>query len=229
MYFEIMSEMIEPADFMKTFWINAPLQLSVYLVCGVVAYSFKGNDTDGYMLDSLPFGNSFRLASLLLNLHVMVSVAIISTVLSRYIQDTIGLRCIKNRTGWFCITLTLLVAAGCVAMAVPFFSSLVGLIGSVLLPPICFMFPIFIFLAAKYLKGEKMPVPLWYWPFIVILLGVSVMLCIVGTMENVREIRSAWSALGSPFSCHCESMWKTCACSAARVPNCPAPPPLSTA
>lgn len=205
---------------MKTFWINAPLQLSVYLICGLVAYAIKGKDTEGYMLDSLPFGNSFRLASLLLNLHMMVSVAIISTALSRYVQDTIGLRFIKNRQGWLCITFTLLVAAGCLAMAVPFFNNLIGLIGSMLLPPICFMFPILIFLSAKYLKREKMPVPLWYWPFIVILFGVSFLLSVVGTMQNIREIRAAWSTFGAPFSCHCESMWKTCDCSAARVSGC---------
>jgi len=232
MYFELMSEMKKPEEFQKAWMFNAPLQLTYYLLAGLVGYYYRGALAPAYLLDALPFDNTFRIASVLLFAHVVVSFTIKSTILARYVKGVVQ-ESISNPpewldgwVGWNVIAVTLMCMAWVLALSVPFFGQFVGLMGSLVLAPISFLMPIAMFLAAKMVVGDKLQIPLWYWPCIGAIVLIACTTATVGTYSNVLEIYKAWGTFGAAFACHCEDMWATCACSPNRLgpEMCPAPP-----
>merc|ERR1719473_343580 len=99
MYFEIMSEMKEPKDFPKAYSVNGPLQLGFYLIAGLVGYAYRGDQAKAYLLDELEFGTGFRVASLMLFLHVLITYSIKSTVLKAPVSES----CTGSRMGKKCM------------------------------------------------------------------------------------------------------------------------------
>ena len=119
MYFEIMAEMAQPLDFPKVlrmgcrphladrvwqvFYINAPLQLSMYMTvavvgqrsqlcvieradCAVAGYSILGSTGHHYLPDNLPKGSLVRLlVQLLLFAHISVAYLLKHVALARFL------------------------------------------------------------------------------------------------------------------------------------------------
>lgn len=71
MYFELMAEMRDPEDFPRVFIITAPVQVILYLFIACIGYYYTGDKAESYFLDNLPMGPAFRVASLLLFVHVV--------------------------------------------------------------------------------------------------------------------------------------------------------------
>lgn len=212
-YFELMSEMKEPKDFQKVWGINGPLQLGLYLLAGLAGYTVKGSSAQGYLLDELNFGTTFRVVSLMLFLHILVSIAIKVRILGNYVCTHL-----PNLTGGYPIISASIMMTGCaLALSCPFFSELVSLLGALMLAPISYMLPIALFLGAKYLAGDRLQVPLWYWPAMALTFLGALCIMIVGTYSSLQTIAAGWSTFGAPFSCHCEDMWDTFECSADRM------------
>ena len=65
MYFEIMAEMAEPADFPKAFLISGPIMVSLYLLVACVGYYYLGEDASGSLVENLPTGPAYRAAQAL--------------------------------------------------------------------------------------------------------------------------------------------------------------------
>lgn len=224
MYFEIMSEMKDPKDFPKAYSVNGPVQLCFYLVSGLVGYAYRGDQAKAYLLDELQFGTGFRIASLMLFLHVLITYSIKSTVLTRHLYQSL----VKDQDPaweqslWFVLTTVLMIGGSILALAMPFFGEMLGLIGCLLGAPICFFLPIAFFICGKINRDELSSIPLWYWPTMVFLILYGLLSFSMGTYTSIMQINLDWASLGAPFGCHCEDMWSTCECSASRLNTCPA-------
>ena len=70
--------------------------------------------------------------------------------------------------------------------------------------------------AFPFSQVEK-PLAIWEWVINLSLVAFGIVLMVISTMENVRELISNWSTFGAPFSCHCQGMWDTCECSKKRI------------
>jgi amino acid permease len=223
MYFEIMSEMKEPKDFQKSYCVNGPLQLGFYLIAGLVGYAYRGDQAKAYLLDELEFGTGFRIASLMLFMHVLITYAIKSTVLTRHLYQKMEQDPAYEKSIWLVLTVLLMIGGSILALSMPFFGEMLGLLGCLLGAPICFFLPITLYICGKYHRDELSSIPLWYWPMMAVLLVYGALSFSVGTYTSLMQINLDWASLGAPFSCHCEDMWSTCACSANRLSGvCPA-------
>jgi len=222
MYFEIMSEMKEPKDFPKAYCINGPLQLGFYLIAGLVGYAYRGDQAKGYLLDELPFGTGFRIASFMLFLHVLITYSIKSTVLTRHLYQSMATDPAYEKSQWFMLTTVIMIGGSMLALSMPFFGDMLGLIGCLLGAPICFFLPITFYLCGKKCRDELSSIPMWYWPMMAFLVIYGLLSFTMGTYASIMQINLDWASLGAPFSCHCEDMWSTCGCSASRLQTCPA-------
>jgi len=154
MYFEIMAEMAQPLDFPKVFYINAPLQLSMYMTVAVVGYSILGSTGHHYLPDNLPKGSLVRLlVQLLLFAHISVAYLLKHVALARFLCESIRAGSAdssakRDKLLFAGSTLCILAGGWVVCNAIPVFYDLLGLIGALLCGPISFVFPIGFFLLA---------------------------------------------------------------------------------
>jgi len=213
LYFELMAEMREPADFPKVFLVNAPLQVGLYLSVACLGYYFAGNHAKGYLLDNLALGPSFRIASALLFLHVAVAFLIKSVVVARFVHGCVSpgragidLRQeggVRAHLEYAACSVVLLVGAFFIANAIPFFDDLLGLIGGFFSGPISFIFPMLFFAGAqRYARPNSEGAATWtdwaLFPFI----GLFTLLTmVIGTYSVVQDIINRSAHLGPPFSC----------------------------
>jgi len=216
-YLEFMAEMIEPRDFPKAIYRFAgPYQVSIYLVSALVGYYLKGQQSTGLMVDWIPFDQVLRVGSLMLALHIMIIYVINANVLGKAIHrilwpETVEERSIQATFQWFLINFVMIVACILIAVTVPFFDSLTGLIGALLMPVACWILPIVYFVLAHLKWNERISGIDSVLMIFIFILGV--VLTIVGTYSNMKDILDSWATYGYPFSCGCEDVWNTCACS----------------
>ena len=242
MFFELMSEMKDFTEFTKTFRIAGPFQVSIYLLVGCVGYYYKGTEASGYFLDNLGFGPAYRVASALLCFHIIVGFVIVGNVLCRILHiqfspfraNDLSWR---GRLEWAAVGFGVTTTSFVIANAIPFFDLLTGLIGGLLLPPLCLLAPVLLYIKTRHMVSllllavvlasdlalllsfsqVERPLAIWEWVINLSLVAMGGLLMVISTMENVRELISNWSTFGAPFSCHCQGMWDTCECSKARL------------
>jgi len=152
MYFEIMETMESPSDFPKAFMVTGPFMVIAYLTVALVSFFF-GVQT-GNIVDSMPAGPLLRVVAICLFLHVGIVYLIKSVVLQIFFHakcspHDLNSRRLKSYLKHGSFGLAMLIFGFLIANAVPFFSQLLGLIGGLLGGPINFMFPLYLYLAAK--------------------------------------------------------------------------------
>jgi amino acid permease len=219
MYFELMSEMENPAEFPKVFTVNGPFCLIAYLLVASIGYYYEGREAHPSFLDALPRGTQYRVASAILFAHVVVVYVLKSIVLVRFLHsrsssrfDTDSRRARIEYALW---ALMLLALGSVVAQAVPFFNLLLGLIGGLLAAPTSFLLPAFLYFAAltnsdKY-PGRPMSLRfhifrnelstfdlLCFCGMILIASGTMIM----GTYDVILQIVDKIASAGLPFACH---------------------------
>lgn len=209
--------MSEPKDFPKSFLLSGPYQVGMYLLVACTGYYFKGSNASGLLIDYIPFNPWLRLAAVLLLLHMVVTYLIKANVLSRAIHLQLSPKDVndygmKGRLQWLCITTSILGLSGFIANVIPFFESLTGLIGALLVPVACWNIPICFYFTMH--QKQKRRITMAEWPMLLCMFLLGIMLTGLGTYANVKDIVSQWSTYGNPFSCLCEGMWDTCQCSA---------------
>ena len=67
----------------------------------------------------------------------------------------------------------------------------------------------------KFMIGEK--VEWWEWVIYIPIIAAGVLITVVSTVQNMSDIILNWGNEGAPFSCHCQDVWNTCACSEIRM------------
>lgn len=208
LYLEIMSEMTLPSDFPKSFYLAGPYQVFMYLIVACVGYWYKGNKAAGFVVDYIPeegvYGSLLRVAACLLFIHMIITYLVKASVISRAIHLIVAPHNV-NRSGtrgqveWLLITFSVMVLCFLIANLIPFFESLTGLIGALLVPVACWNLPVVFFVTAQ----TKLELDISRRESL--LLGVifiaGVVLTVVGTWSNVMNIIDLWEENGEPFDC----------------------------
>jgi amino acid permease len=221
MIVEIMSEMKDIEEFPTAYvWMSGPFQAFVFLACGLGAYYYQGDKINGMIIDNIPFGIWFRIASACLIVHMIITWVFKGIVLCRGIQDFScpHLKESDSRWGWtvwvMLVTTTMFVS-WLVANIVPFFVDLVDIIGAGVSPFTCFILPYWCY--SRWLSdfGKDEDRVGWYeWILAFIEVTLAVIITFVGTYFAVTNIIAHWETFGYPFACHCQGIWNTCKCSA---------------
>ena len=87
-----MAEMRDPSDFPKALYAAAPLQLSLYIVVGVIGFEYDGAEVKDMVISEIdPQRNSilFRIAACTLFLHLTVGYLVKITILARHIHNAV--------------------------------------------------------------------------------------------------------------------------------------------
>ena len=156
------------------------------------------------------YGVPFRVASGLLVVHLLITYLVKGTVVARYIHIKlfplmVHDKGMKGSAQWLGITLSTMLLSYVLANAIPFFDSLTGLIGSVLIPIICFTIPALCYVKARAAQGR--PLPPWEMAIVGAVHVFSALIFFVGTYDNVQVMLDHVSASGGPFGCQCINMW----------------------
>lgn len=212
-YFEMMSEMKEPSLFPKAAAYAYGVMVFVYGITVIVAYGYEGSSVAGFLPDSMSDGALKIVASVLIIFHVLVAYVIAGQPFHYFLHQklfpkTLNKNTTRGRVDWFIITSSYLVFAFIISNAVPFFSDIQNLIGSLFGAPIVFGWPVIFYVSMLYheaggswqgvLKG------MGYWHT----LGCGIfffvclpLFCIVGTISGVFVLVSDVGNSGKPFSC----------------------------
>jgi len=201
LYLEIMAEMSQPKDFPKAFILAGPYQVGMYLISGCIGYAYKGQNAQGLMINFIPQNGWLRLASAFLFIHMIVTYLIKATVLSRALHRSVSPKNL-NDTGfrgkleWFFATLAVMISCIIVANTIPFFDPLTGLIGASFVPIACWNLPII-----YYYYSSNEPIPKIERPLLVFVFVLGIVLTIVGTYSNMKDIVESWEEYGAPWTC----------------------------
>jgi len=90
-----------------------------------------------------------------------------------------------------------------ISNVIPFFDSLIALIGSFCTALLAFLFPVVLYFRCGVmysLRIRGIEKALMY--FIIIF---SILLAIFGTIANLRKVLAETKVYGEPFECHCKS------------------------
>eukprot|EP00658_Telonema_sp_P-2_P067974 TRINITY_DN5690_c0_g1_i1.p1 TRINITY_DN5690_c0_g1~~TRINITY_DN5690_c0_g1_i1.p1 ORF type:complete len:507 (-),score=120.50 TRINITY_DN5690_c0_g1_i1:98-1618(-) len=164
MYFEIMAEMEEPTDFPKVFWINAPLQLLLYMTVAVIGYYYVGSGGHHYLIDNLEEHSESRLVvEIMLFVHIAISYLIKNVALAQFVVGKVRPSAVESnskraRMVYGLCSVSILCMGWVVANAMPVFYDLLSLIGALLCGPISYVLPIsFFVLGCMALQDKSEP------------------------------------------------------------------------
>jgi len=250
MLVEIMSEMGDITEFPRAYVLMAaPFQAVAFLATGIIGYLYLGDKASGMIGDNIPFGLASRGAAMCLLAHMLVTYLIKAIVIARAAQGTLLNENVVNEdtpeawTSWAVIVTLLTVCTWISSQLVPFFADAVELIGAFAAPTSCYILPLAVYIRWLYdFCGDKLNPesrPAWrQWPGLVELtiigleLALAVVIMVSGTYFVMTAILEKWDVYGPPFACHCEGIWRTCACSrdhAGMAAQCHAPQLMETA
>lgn len=215
-YFEMIAEMGNAGDFPKSFYISAPVQIGLYLLVGIVSYTFSGeNASDSILKEVDPSANGglVSAAAVCLALHLLVSYFIIACAFHRNVHEIVSPSTVndngwRGRLVWFVISFITLIFSYVVSNGVYFFDSLVSLLGSLFGPILAFLAPMGFFWIAY--KESNIEIALWEKIFLVILSIYSLTLLCAGTAANIISLMDNFVDSGAvPFQCLYESYQST--------------------
>lgn len=224
MIVEIMAEMSDPAEFPHA-WLSlsAPYQAVVFLVAGVGGYYYVGDHVDGMLADNMPFGPALRAAAICLAVNMVVVFLIKGVILARMLHQAqhgdavVDDNSTEANRSWAMLAVAIVAAAYLASQVVPFFVVLVDLIGSTLVPVLCYLIPIALYLRWLHdFGGPSDALGAAEKVVIALEILVSLLVFLAGPALVLQRLREEWHTYGFPFDCHCESLWNTCDCSASR-------------
>jgi amino acid permease len=174
MYFELISSMEKPQDFVKVVWVNTPIQFIFYAITAGLTYAYIGKHAGiNGIIHEMPNGVASRIANTLLFLHVAVVYIIKSLVLISFTQTVLlAPTWVGRRVHWrvrqIGLAILLLVSNSILVVAIPYFYQFLGLIGGIFAAPISYLFPFLFYLAARGRYANLVPscevqedAPLW--------------------------------------------------------------------
>jgi len=230
MLMEIIAEMKVPMQLPRAYaGISAPFQLSMFAIAGIGGYMFMGNKVSGMMNENLPFGLPFQIAAGCMAAHMLISYLIKGVVFCKSIHRLVDREFASasdTRTrswiGWMTTVVLVLCICWLLANLVPFFSDAVDLLGASVTPISCWLIPTALYIRFywdyPHLRSSGHPwLTILEWIVIGAEIAMALILTFFGTAAAVDKIVKDWHTFGLPFSCHCEGLWSTCACSADHV------------
>ncbi|KAF2029487.1 hypothetical protein EK21DRAFT_101107 [Setomelanomma holmii] len=208
-FLPVISEMRNPRDYNKSVYLCMAIVQSSYLTFSFVVYKYCGKWVTDPSLGSA--GSTLKKASYGVGLiGLMVSGCLYLHVAAKYVfvrilRDSPHLQ--KNSLvhwgTWLSCTIGLGSLAFVLAEAIPIFSFLIALTGSICFAPLAIMLPGWLWLHdhGKYRSGGIVKKMIYYGHCFLILLGAFV--CVGGTYAVIKSIIAAYASglIGSAFSC----------------------------
>merc|ERR1719223_24009 len=224
MIVEIMGEMSDTAEFPHA-WLglSAPYSAIVFLVAGVGGYYYIGDHVDDMLAENIPFGPALKAAGLCLIVNMVITFVIKGVILARMLQQARSGEAVvddnsleANRT-WSILAAAIVAAAYFGSQVVPFFVLLVDLIGSTVVPVLCYLIPIALYVRWLRDFGGPSDAPSTAEKCVIAVeILVSLLVLLAGPVFVLQRLGEEWHTYGFPFACHCETLWNTCGCSAGR-------------
>ncbi|KAK3270589.1 hypothetical protein CYMTET_21018 [Cymbomonas tetramitiformis] len=203
-YPNLLAEMKRPEDFPKACYAAGPYMVFVYLASACTGYYYLGADAPFFLVDVLDCDWVRTASGVSLFVHMVISYAITSEVLTRAVQLKLSPHR-NNGTGWnarlewFGISGSIALLAYCLANAVPFFDDFTHLSGSLQMPFICFLLPGGLYWTAAKRRGGLSAMER---PAVIGLLVIGAVLLPVGLAGVSVSTWSDWNEFGWPFACY---------------------------
>lgn len=208
-YVPVMSEMRKPQDFFKSLYVAEVFITSAYLSMATTVYAYCGKWVTSPSLGSA--GPTLKIVSYAIAIPGLIATGMIcvhvpaKSIFVRILRGTHHLT--ENTFTHWAVWIGCTVACGFVgwllAEAIPFFTSLVSLIGSLGFGPLGICLPpiLWFSLHPDYRKGSAWQQAAWWLHIGIFMLGLFVL--IGGTYANISNILDQFRAgdVGSAFSC----------------------------
>ncbi|SAL97590.1 hypothetical protein [Absidia glauca] len=167
----------------------------LYILCAVPGYYIYGRATLSPIYNNLPAGVGQTIAIVLITLHVLMAAPLLTTSLSLDLEDMLDIT-VERFGKWkefcirACLRIAILVIVAIIACFVPYFSLLMGLIGSFSNCVLIFVFPILYYFKLTGFRNK--PIYEIVWCFLTILLGIVGL--IFGTKDAIEGLIAATQA-----------------------------------
>ncbi|KAM0714380.1 hypothetical protein Q7P37_010167 [Cladosporium fusiforme] len=208
--FSFMDEMHTPSDYIKSTCAIGVIEIVIYTLTGSLIYAFVGDDVASPALLSTSKTVS-RIAFGVALPVIFISGSINSTVLGKYFMGRAfkdsKIRLINDKRGWavwLAVLAVITVLSWIIGEAIPFFSSLLGVIASLFISGFTIYFPaLFWFMLLKEGKWNSswQNICLCILNALVVVVGLVFLGC--GTYASIQSIVDAYAegAVGSAFAC----------------------------
>lgn len=208
--FSFMDEMHTPSDYVKSTCAIGVIEIFIYVLTGSLIYAFVGNDVASPALLSLSPIMS-RIAFGIALPVIFISGSINTTVLGKYIMgrafrnsDIRLIRDVRGWAVWISVLAVITVIAWVIGEAIPFFSSLLGVIASLFISGFTVYFPPilwFTLLKEDKWTSSRKNIVFTVVNAIVILIGLVFLGC--GTYASIQSIVDSYAegSVGKPFAC----------------------------
>jgi len=202
-FFELISGMSTPSDFKKSVAVSTAVMTFTYITVASLGYAFVGASglIGGNPITSvLSNGPILRVVNSFLVCHVIVAYVIELNILTRGVLKIINMENGVNgdtphdRFIWFSCTGCIVFGAFIISNLIPFFSDIMGLLGS--LCSILLTYTIPLVCAQKLL-----PMKPFEYKFASYMIPFSIAMAIFGTFCSIVDIVEKFDVDSPPFSC----------------------------
>lgn len=208
-YVPVMSEMRRPADYFKSLYVSGSWIAASYLALATTVYAYCGKWVTSPSLGSA--GDRIKVVSYAVALPGLVATGMITV---HVVAKSLFVRVLRNSKHltantvthwgvWMGCTTTCGFLGWLLAEAIPFFTSLVSLIGSLGFGPLGMCLPPVLWFSLNKEKRRGTVRERATWWFHVAILVMGLFLSIGGTYANISNIVDQFRAgkVGSAFSC----------------------------
>jgi len=208
-FLPVISEMRQPKDYRKALFACMAIVQAAYLAFSLVVYKWCGSwvsnpslGSAGPTLKKVAYGIGLigLIVSACLYLHVGSKYLFVRILRnSRHLQANT----VVHWSVWLSCTLGLASIAFILAEAIPIFSYLIALTGSICFAPLAIMLPGWLWLhdhgSWRKATAPKMVAYYLHW----LLIAIGAFLCVGGTYGTVMAIKTAYKngTVGSAFAC----------------------------
>ncbi|KAF2729600.1 hypothetical protein EJ04DRAFT_502029 [Polyplosphaeria fusca] len=208
-FLPVIAEMRNPKDYNKAVYVSMAIVQASYLTFSLVVYKWCGKWVTNPSLGSA--GDTLKKAAYGVGLiGLAVSGCLYLHVAAKYVfvrilrnSEHLQKNSLVHWGTWFSCTIGLGAIAFILAEAIPIFSFLIALTGSVCFAPIAIALPAYLWLYDhwEYRRGSIVKQAVWYTHWL--LLAIGVFICVGGTYGVADQIKQAYDSglIGGAFSC----------------------------
>ncbi|KAL2201782.1 hypothetical protein CC79DRAFT_1281382 [Sarocladium strictum] len=208
-FMPVIAEMKTPKSFKKSLFTSQGFLVACYVSFALVVYTYCGQyvaspslGSAGGLLEKVAYGISIPGFIMTSTLWIHLAAKFL---LVRILRNSVHLQTntVTHWAVWLGSTIGLSTISFIIAGAVPFFSYLIGLIGSLCCAPTCLIIPAFmgLYMDWQHRSQSKAKLAICIFHMVVVVLGSFV--TVTGTYTTIQSIVDAYNdgTVGSPFTC----------------------------
>ncbi|KAJ1987128.1 hypothetical protein H4R33_003006 [Dimargaris cristalligena] len=188
-YPHVEASMKNPRDWTKVLAVSMFSITVLYLIMSVCSYAIWGNTTMSPVLSNLPNGVPKTIALILISLHVILAAPIMLTTVAMEFETSWDItvdRLGKAKELMIRFTFRSLIVAALygIAIAIPYFSDVLNLVGALSTTMVFFVFPIVFYVRLYGIKVLNW----WERFFAIIILILGVVGLIIGSVQAIQDL-----------------------------------------